>query len=132
MENTPFGWMLGFIGKKLIIVEHNGNYTVRTNEDDEEANIVLSAMTDADNPLHVDADILAEHVDHKIVCVGYGIDDEIENVSVECEDCNVVLFSICNEALNLVATSEEIDTQSVEAEAEADGYEYDSPEGSEI
>jgi hypothetical protein len=33
---------------------------------------------------------LKEHIGHKIVCVSYG--SPIENVSIECEDCNEVLL----------------------------------------
>lgn len=38
-------------------------------------------------------DILKSHIGHKVVVVGYG-QDEIVNVSIECEDCNEVLYSI--------------------------------------
>jgi hypothetical protein len=34
---------------------------------------------------------LREHIGHKIVCVGYG-KNEMINVSIECETCNVVLL----------------------------------------
>jgi len=33
---------------------------------------------------------LKEHIGHNIVCVGYG--KPIQNVAIECEDCNEVLF----------------------------------------
>lgn len=32
---------------------------------------------------------LVDHIGHKIVCVAYG--EDTDNVSVECEDCDVVL-----------------------------------------
>lgn len=38
-------------------------------------------------------DILKAHIGHNVVVVGYG-QDEIANVSIECEDCNEVLYSI--------------------------------------
>lgn len=36
-------------------------------------------------------DELKKHIGHDIACVGYG-KKEIINVSIECEDCNEVLF----------------------------------------
>ena len=38
-------------------------------------------------------DILKSHIGHKIVVVGYG-QEEIVNASIECEDCNEVLYSV--------------------------------------
>lgn len=36
---------------------------------------------------------LRRHIGHKIVCVCYGIIDDIpDNVSIECETCNEVLL----------------------------------------
>lgn len=32
-----------------------------------------------------------EHIGHKIECVCYGDSKNIDNVSIECVDCNVVL-----------------------------------------
>jgi len=34
---------------------------------------------------------LREHIGHKIVCVCYG--KPVQNVAIECEDCNEVLLS---------------------------------------
>ena len=34
-----------------------------------------------------------DHIGHKIAVVRYGANDDIQNVSVECEDCCVVLDS---------------------------------------
>lgn len=86
---SPFDWLSQFIGETLIVTEAMGNYTVRT----EDNRLVLSSATGEENPFYCDADKLAPHVGHKVVCVGYG-DDEIVNVSIECEDCNAVLFDI--------------------------------------
>lgn len=87
--STPFGWLSQFIGEKLIVTEAMGNYTVRT----EDNRVVLSSATSEENPFWCPADKLAPHVGHEVVCVGYG-DDEIVNVSIECEDCSAVLFDI--------------------------------------
>ena len=37
-------------------------------------------------------DDLKRHVGHRLVCVTYGTAGRPENVSVECEECNEVLF----------------------------------------
>jgi hypothetical protein len=33
-----------------------------------------------------------EHIGHAIECVCYGLDGDVECVSIECVDCNVVLI----------------------------------------
>lgn len=86
---SPFEWLSQFIGETLVVTEAMGNYTVRT----EDNRLVLSSATGEENPFWCSADKLAPHVGHQVVCVGYG-DDEIVNVSIECEDCNTVLFYI--------------------------------------
>lgn len=86
---SPFEWLSQFIGEALVVTEAMGNYTVRT----EDNRLVLSSATGEENPFWCSADKLAPHVGHQVVCVGYG-DDEIVNVSIECEDCNTVLFDI--------------------------------------
>lgn len=40
-----------------------------------------------------DNDKLKEHTGHKIVLAGYGGENGLENISIECEDCCVVLYS---------------------------------------
>lgn len=40
---------------------------------------------------------LAEHVEHDIVCTGYGYD----NVVIECLDCNEILVSFDDEDTNV-------------------------------
>lgn len=86
---TPFGWLSQFVGENMVVTEAMGNYTVRTSEN----KIVLSSATTEDNPFYCSADRLAPHVGHNVVCVGYG-DADIENVAVECQDCNEVLFDL--------------------------------------
>ena len=39
-------------------------------------------------------DDLRNHIGHKIGCVRYGQGDEVLNVALECEDCNVVLVDL--------------------------------------
>ena len=55
---------------------------------------------------------------HDIICVGYG-EDEIVNISIECENCNEVLFSL--DAPGYGADEDG-------AEDETGDYEYDAPE----
>lgn len=102
--NTPFGWLTQFAGQEMRVTEAMGNYTVRTLEN----RIVLSSATDVNNPFHCSAEILKDHVGHKLRCVTYG---NISNVSIECEDCNVVLFDLDNPA-----------------EEEEEALDYESPE----
>jgi hypothetical protein len=83
------------------------------------------------------------------VCVGYG-DDEIVNISIECEDCSEVLFDIDSPHVGMEgaaeeeASGEEEPTEETDAtnaaaeeepvteepadENEPNGYEYDEPE----
>ncbi len=119
---TPFGYLRQFVGEDLIVTEAMGNYTVRTNEN----KIILSSASDPDSPFHCDADKLAPHVGHNVVCVGYGA-DELLNIAIECEDCCETLFSL---DLNLGDDEEEIEAADAELETEESkgGYEYDSPD----
>ena len=83
------------------------------------------------------------------MCVGYG-DDEIVNISIECEDCSEVLFDIDSPNLGMEdaaeeePASEEEQAEEMDAvtdtaeenpateepadENEPNGYEYDEPE----
>lgn len=119
--SKPFGWLRQFIGEEMHITEAMGNYTVRTNTN----KVVLSSATGSDSPFYCPVEKLEPHVDHAIVCVGYG-DDEIVNISIECEDCNEVLFSIDVPWLGDVGKEE----LSGDAEEDEVGeYEYENPEG---
>lgn len=100
--DTPFGWLSQFIGEWLNVTESMGNYTVRTKDN----KVVLSSATSETNPFYCPANKLSPHVGHKVVCVGYG-DDDIVNVSIECEDCNAVLFDI--DAPNVVDDAEDME-----------------------
>ena len=90
-----------------------GNYTVRTPEN----KVVLSSAASNSSPFYCPAERLEGHVGHKVSCVGYGDESgTIVNVSIECEDCDAVLFDI------------------TESDLEDDGsgdYEYEAPEADE-
>jgi len=87
--SKPFGWLRQFIGEAMHVTEAMGNFTVRTDGN----KVVLSSATSPDNPFYCPKEKLEPHVGHTIACVGYG-NDEIVNISIECEDCNEVLFDI--------------------------------------
>lgn len=38
-------------------------------------------------------DFLMPHIGHKIVCVPYGNPEDPDDICIECETCNQVLFS---------------------------------------
>lgn len=110
---TPFEWLRQFVGVKMQVTEANGIYTVRTMDN----RVIVSSGASMDSPLYCPAERLEDHVGHSIVCAGYG-DDELVNVSIECDDCHEVLFDID-------APSEDA---SSEIDVSDDGYEYDAPE----
>ena len=114
--STPFGWLRQFIGKQMKVMEALGNYTVRTLEN----KVVLSSAAAPGNPFHCPVESLKGHEGHDIICVGYG-EDEIVNISIECEDCGEVLFS-----LDAPGCGDE-----VEDEADLSGYDYEAPESEE-
>lgn len=123
---SNFDWLSQFIGENLIVTEAMGNYSVRT----EDNRLVLSSATGQENPFYCDADTLAPHVGHKVVCVGYG-DDEIVNVSIECEDCSAVLFDIDAPTENDDEESAEDaagDSDVVAAEGDEEVMDYEDPE----
>lgn len=142
---TPFGWLKQFVGQEMKVTEAMGNYAVRTLDN----KIVLTSATTPDNVFYCDEEKLASHLDHKIACVGYGDDDSFENISIECEDCNEVLFSLDAPVLvteaESVPTDEElmadaeVDTteggkivpEDVPYSDEPDEYDYDGPENEE-
>ena len=138
--DTPFGWLCQFIGEDLNITESMGNYTVRTAGN----KVVLSSATGQTSPFYCPAEKLAPHVGHQVVCAGYG-QDHIVNVSIECEDCSVVLFDLdapeqteekpltdeeVGEAMDAAADVVESVNEAEEgpAEDEETGYDYETPE----
>lgn len=140
--NTPFGWLYQFVGQKMIVTEAMGNYTVRT----EDNKIILSSASSEDDIFHCDAEKLAPHVGHNVVCVNYGYGQELPlNIAIECEDCCETLFSIDRELPDeeqlekdgetgvdeTEETTEEITEESVEKDAEEEdeeGYAYEAPD----
>lgn len=121
---TPFGWLRQFIGESMNVTEAMGNYTVRTQSN----KVVLSSATGSENPFYCPAEKLSPHVGHAVVCVGYG-GEEIVNISIECEDCNEVLFDINAPGANDGADADTSDNAEESADvSETDGYEYDKPE----
>lgn len=118
---TPFEWLKQFVGQELRVTEAMGNYTVRTGDN----KVVLSSATGESSPFYCPAEKLEGHVGHKVSCIGYGDSDGvIANVSIECGDCNEVLFSLDDDGVEEVESEEECD--SVEQ-----NYEYDLPENEE-
>ncbi|MBR3973045.1 MAG: hypothetical protein IKJ99_03725 [Oscillospiraceae bacterium] len=122
--STPFGWLSQFIGEVMFVTEAMGNYTVRTKDN----RVVLSSATSEENPFYCSAEKLASHVGHDVVCVGYG-DDEIVSVSIECEDCNAILFEIDAPATDGEEPAEDTaQPDAEEVESEADILDYEDPE----
>lgn len=118
---TPFEWLKQFVGQELRVTEAMGNYTVRTGDN----KVVLSSATGESSPFYCPAEKLEGHVGHNVSCIGYGDSDGvIANVSIECGDCNEVLFSLDDDGVEEVESEEECD--SVEQ-----NYEYDMPENEE-
>ena len=109
--DTPFGWLRQFIGEELIVTEAIDNYTVRTADN----KIILSSASDKNSDFYCDAEKLAPHVGHKVVCVGYG-GEMIVNISIECDDCSETLFS-----LDLKLDSDDEDDY-------FDDFDFDEPE----
>lgn len=110
---TPFEWLKQFVGQELRVTEAMGNYTVRTGDN----KVVLSSATGEGSPFYCPAKKLEGHVGHKVSCVGYGDESgTIVNVSIECEDCDAVLFDITESGL--------------EDDGSGD-YEYEAPEADE-
>lgn len=129
--SKPFGWMRQFIGEAMHVTEAMGNYTVRTDGN----KVVLSSATSPENPFYCDAEKLAPHVGHTVMCVGYGYDEDLGNISIECKDCDEVLFSLdtpnaVTETEDAAETFEEAGGTEEEADVtdEESGYEYEEPE----
>lgn len=120
-ERTPFGWLKQFIGQEMKITESMGNYAVRTLDN----KIVLTSSTDPDNVFYCDAEKLKNHIDHSVVCVGYDDDGETVNISIECEDCNEVLYDLDKYAENDDADDEPEDVPFTEEAAETESYDED-------
>lgn len=143
-DRSAFDWLAQFIDKPMKVTEAMGNYTVRTND----GKVVLTSASAPDSVFHCDAEILAKHLDHNIVCIGYG-GDELYQITVECEDCLETLFSLRLKGIDeneddddaaeelteesgepYVEEYEETETEE-DAETDEDDYEYSYPEETE-
>lgn len=102
-----FEYMKQFVGAEMKVLESMGNYTVRTLDN----KVVLSSACQPTDRFYCSPEKLAPHVGHAVICVGYG-QNKIVNISIECEDCNEVLF----------------DMDAPEETEEPDDYEYNDPE----
>lgn len=89
VSDSPFDYMRQFVGASLRVTEAMGNYTVRTSEN----KVVLSSAFNPFDRFYCSPEKLKSHVGHAVVCIGYG-QEEIINISIECEDCGEVLFDI--------------------------------------
>lgn len=94
-EPSAFEYLRKFIGQEMKCVEAMGNYTVR----DADNHVILSSAFSVNDRFYCSPEKLAEHVGHKLMCVCYG-DEDTANVSIECEDCNEVIFDIDNPMMN--------------------------------
>lgn len=84
-----FEYMKQFIGVELKVSESDGQYTVSTLD----GKVILSSACKPTDRFYCSPEKLSPHVGHSVTCVSYG-QDEIANISIECEDCNEVLFDI--------------------------------------
>lgn len=87
VPTDAFDWLLQFAGKSMKVMESMGNYTVRTMEN----KVVLSSATSPSSVFYCPAEKLKPHVGHEVSCIVYG---EYANISIECIQCNEVLFSM--------------------------------------
>lgn len=113
-----FGYMKQYVGAEMKVLEAMGHYTVRTMSNQ----VILSSACKPTDRFYCSPEKLAPHVGHSVVCIGYG-QDEIVSISIECEDCNEVLFEI-------EAPKEDDPPAEGEShdEGEGDGYQYNDPE----
>lgn len=86
-----------FIGQKLeVFWDPDMDFAVRAANGE----ILVSSGFDPDSPFYCDWRKLKPHIGHNVVVACYGCDNDYnpENIAIECEDCNEVLFDIdCEE-----------------------------------
>lgn len=95
---TPFDYLRQFIGAELKVLEGGGYFSVRTSEN----KVILSSGFNAKDRFYCSAEKLKPHVGHKVVCVSYANDhpvvgDSIGRITIECDDCDEVLFEVVAE-----------------------------------
>lgn len=90
VDDGAFEWLRQFIGASMRVLESMGIYTVRTADN----KVILSSASGPDTPFYCPVENLAPHVGHEVVCVAYGDEEDLANISIECEECGEVLFDI--------------------------------------
>lgn len=91
-DMTPYEILMDYLGDEMKVLEQNGLYTVRLCEDNR---VVVSSALSENHPFFCDAEILKNHVGHRICCVTYHQQFEnemVKNVALKCMDCDECLF----------------------------------------
>lgn len=88
-NQTPFEYLCNFIGEEMRVSCGDGYYAIVTSESE----VIVSSVFEPTDRFFCPVEKLKPHYGHRIVCAGYG-DDQIVNVSIECTDCNKVIFDI--------------------------------------
>lgn len=124
---SPFEYLIGFVGEEMRVTEGAGYYSVRTTGN----RVVLSSGFRPTDRFFCSAEKLRPHVGHRVVCVGYG-QERIVNVSIECTDCNEVLFSIDEDEIDGEQAAADYVGKEPEEEDLSDafegGYQYEQPQ----
>lgn len=115
-RDMAFVMLKQFIGTRLKAVEVNGAYEIHTLD----GRMVVSSALSKENPFYCDPEKVKPHVGHSVYCVAYG-EDELVNISIECDDCNAVLYD-----LDACGKTEEAPDES--DEIVPDDFDYDDPE----
>lgn len=132
MQMTPFKWLSLFVNRNLKIVESNGNYAVKTDTNE----VILTSASSPDSPFHCDAEILAEHEGHEIICSGVYSEatatqsGELYGVEISCLECNDIFFSMYKDEDTVAEDDceEPCGENAIEEPDEDDSYEYDQPD----
>lgn len=89
-----FDYLKQFIGKKLSIRERGKQFRVCTKYSRQ---ILLTSDKSIERVVHLKAKEcdfrFRNHIGHNLRCVGYG-NGNIQNISIECEDCCSVLYDV--------------------------------------
>ncbi len=115
-DDFAFLMLRQFIGNRLEVVEEGGEYFVRTSDG---RNVVSSALS-KENPFYCDKEKMKPHVGHNVCCVAYG--EDIANISIECEDCNEVIYDM--DKPGTISSSDDDE----EDDAPGDNWDYETPE----
>lgn len=131
-QMTPFKWLSLFVNRSLKIVESNGNYAVKTDTNE----VILTSASSPDSPFHCDAETLAEHEGHEIICSGVYSEatategGELYGIEISCLECNDIFFSMYKDedAVAEDDCEEPCGENAIEEPDEDDSYEYDQPD----